>query len=123
MTSRTARIVAVAWGVVSYAAWAEGASEPKLNVIDNNQTQSFDCKAGDSAEIAGNDNHITLTGTCHRLVVSGNGNRVRIDGAIEQIEAIGNRNEVVWSASRNTKRPRITNPGTGNKLGSDAKSP
>jgi hypothetical protein len=105
-----------------------------FTVVDNNTRGTFECRSGDDGEILGNNNHLTVKGTCRRLRLAGNDNEVRVEGSVERIEApgnhnnarvegavqridaAGNHNQVVWSASQNPKRPRLNSPGTGNDL-------
>jgi hypothetical protein len=87
-----------------------------FSLLENSQTQAFECNAGGNLEIMGNDNQVTFTGTCRRLTLSGNGNHVRFDGSIERIETTGNNNRVAWSVDKNPKKPKVSNLGTGNEL-------
>ena len=105
-----------------------------FSVVDNNTHGSYECRSGDDGEVLGNNNELTVKGTCHRLTLAGNNNEIRVEGSVEKLEApgnhniahvqgavqridaTGNHNQVVWSTSQNPKRPRVSNPGTGNDL-------
>ena len=65
--------------------------------------------------VDGDHNTLTLTGQCGTQRVNGNNNVVTVE-AVAQIATWGNRNGVVWTQGVGGKPPKISNPGTGNKI-------
>jgi hypothetical protein len=102
----------LALSVLPAAALAGGTAH---TVVDNNHTTSIACKTGDSAEIAGNGNKVTVTGECANVRVTGNSNTVSIDAA-ESIDVLGNKNTVTWKRGLGGKDAAVSNPGTDNKV-------
>lgn len=84
-------------------------------VMGNKKKQSITCKAGDTVDVTGNSNTLTIRGECAALSVAGNGNEVTIDAAAS-ISTAGNKNHVTWKKQAGGKDPDVTNPGTGNVI-------
>jgi hypothetical protein len=101
---------------------------------DNKQTATQDCSKDPDAIILGNNNTVTLTGTCKRVVAEGNSNTLRVASAeqihvrgnkntvvVEAADAIstpGNENTVTWTKGLTAEKPKVSNPGNRNKIGS-----
>ena len=101
--------------------------------LDNKQTVTHDCAKEPEAIIVGNENTITFTGTCERVSAAGNDNKLKIEAvkqldvhgnnntitvtAVDAISAFGNHNTVTWTKGITVKRPKVSSPGTGNKIG------
>jgi len=102
--------------------------------LDNKKTATHDCAKDPDAMIAGNENTITFTGACSRISAGGNLNKLKIESvkvldiggnentatvdAVDAIVTSGNKNKVTWTKGIADKRPKISNPGNGNKIGS-----
>ena len=100
--------------------------------LDNKKTATHDCAKDPDALIAGNENTITFTGACNRIVAAGNHNTLTIASVkrldltgnennatadeVDAIHAPGNRNTVVWKKGASDKKPKVSSPGTGNKI-------
>jgi hypothetical protein len=102
--------------------------------LDNKKTATHDCAKDPDAMVAGNENTLTFTGTCSRISAAGNHNKLKIESvkvldvggnenavtvdAVDVILTNGNKNKVTWTKGISEKRPKISNPGNGNKIGS-----
>ena len=53
------------------------------------------------------------------LRIMGGHNKVLVDASLAAIDIMGGHNRVTWSAAKNPRRPRVTNLGNNNKVGSD----
>jgi hypothetical protein len=93
--------------LVATAAWAE-------DVNDNALTKTIDC-AGGKVSVNGNDNKITVTGSCRELSVMGNQNSVTIE-SVSLISVMGNQNKVVWKRAEGQKKPSVNNLGVKNSV-------
>jgi hypothetical protein len=101
--------------------------------LDNKKTATHDCAKDPDAMIGGNENTITFTGTCTRISAAGNKNKLKVESvkvldvggnenaitadAVDVILANGNKNTVTWNKGISDKRPKVSNPGNGNKIG------
>jgi hypothetical protein len=101
--------------------------------LDNKKTATHDCAKDPDAMIGGNENTITFTGTCERISAAGNHNKLKVESvkvldvggnentvtvdAVDVIVTNGNKNKVTWNKGIADKRPKISNPGNGNKIG------
>lgn len=85
-----------------------------LDLMDNNLTKTYHCDG--QVTVNGNHCNLTLDGPCNALVVNGNDNTIRVEGSIKAIATNGNRNAVIWSKAQNPEPPKISNPGTGNRI-------
>jgi len=102
--------------------------------LDNKKTATHDCAKDPDAIVGGNENAITFTGTCTRISAAGNQNKLKIEAVkvldvggndntitVDAVDAVitnGNKNKVTWTKGIADKRPKISNPGSGNKIGS-----
>lgn len=100
--------------------------------VDNDKTVTHDCAKDPEATIVGNENNITFTGACKRIVAAGNENKLTIASVqrlevqgnentitadeVDAIAVLGNRNTVVWKKGIAAKKPKVSSPGTGNKI-------
>ena len=66
--------------------------------LDNKKTATHDCAKDPDAMIGGNENTVTVD-------------------AVDVIVTNGNKNKVTWNKGIADKRPKISNPGNGNKIG------
>jgi len=87
----------------------------KHRILLNRLTKTITCNAGDSIEVAGNRNTLTLEGPCAKVIVLGNRNVLKVEQAAK-IEAIGNENHVVWQHGPNGHPPRVANVGRNNTI-------
>jgi hypothetical protein len=101
--------------------------------LDNKKTATHDCAKDPDAMIGGNENTITFTGTCARISAAGNKNKLKVEAvkvldvggnenaitadAVDVILVNGNKNTVTWTKGISDKRPKVSNPGNGNKVG------
>jgi Protein of unknown function (DUF3060) len=100
--------------------------------LDNNKTATQDCSKDPEANVAGNNNTITLTGACKRIMVTGNNNTLNVASVaqlyvpgnhdvitVEAVDAInvpGNHNTVTWTKGISANKPKVSSPGTRNKI-------
>jgi len=68
------------------------------------QEVSVDCGEGNLVTVAGNDNRVTLTGTCLAFNLIGSGNQVWVQRA-HVIDVAGDLNTVVWENGPDDARP------------------
>jgi hypothetical protein len=101
--------------------------------LDNDKTVTHDCAKDPEATVIGNDNTITFTGACGTISANGNNNKLTIASVkrlellgndntvtvdeVDAIAALGNRNTVVWKKGIADRKPKVSSPGTGNKIG------
>jgi len=76
---------------------------------------SADCKSYDRVAINTDDQTITITGACQRVMVNGKGNQVEI-AAVSVITVNGDENNVRYSKFINSKRPTVADNGAGNTI-------
>lgn len=119
--------------VLSTAFVATAAANP---YTDNKKTITHDCAKSPDATVSGNENKITLTGTCTSVSIKGNKNVLTIESskevsvtgnentvtvtASDKISTMGNKNTVTWKKGISDKKPSVSNLGTKNKI-SEAK--
>lgn len=79
------------------------------------ESQNAVCREFDRVMINGDDNTVTIKGSCRQLMVNGDRNRVTIDGATEFV-LNGSENTVNYIKYVNGRRPTITEPVGGNTI-------
>ncbi len=85
-----------------------------IRVEKNKQVAAYSC-AGEDVAITGNDNTLTITGSCHNVSVTGNNNHFVLAQA-QSITLPGHDNVVTWK----TGSPRLTNAGGNNHAAMEA---
>ena len=100
---------------------------------DDDQTLTVDCAKDKSVMLSGNDNKVTLTGTCTEVNISGNKNTitgsvksVKLSGnentftldAVDSVLVSGNKNSITYKATvtKTKKKAGYLNSGNGNKF-------
>lgn len=83
-------------------------------VSGNGARQTFKCDA-QTFEVAGNQNTITLTGTCTKVSVKGDKNTVKLE-TVGQITVEGKNNTVTWRKALKGRVPAIKSTGSGNVI-------
>jgi len=108
------------------------AARADVSILDNDQTVTVDCAKDKSVSILGNKATVTLKGTCDavnvagnkasvkgsavRVHVAGNDNTLALDAA-DEILVSGNKNTVSYKKGIKEKAPRVSSPGSDNKVG------
>jgi hypothetical protein len=103
-----------------------------INEIDDDQTIAVDCSKDKSVNLVGNNNTVTMTGTCLAVNISGNNckvtgtaKQIKISGnentltldATDSILVSGNDNRVTYKKAISKKKPGVLNSGDRNKIG------
>jgi len=103
---------------------------------DNKQHVPVDCAKDPIVTIAGNYNHVEISGACKRLRVVGNGNdvtaasaiAVTVDGnentvavtLVDALSATGNKNHISFKKAVTAgKQPAVSNLGSDNQIARD----
>ena len=90
-------------------------------VRSNNQTTTFNCSgANDVVTVRGNNNRITLTGTCENLVIYGNNNVVGA-ATLGQVWLKGNNNSV--TAAQQAQNSKVHDTGNNNRFNTATSQP
>ena len=90
------------------AAFASGA----IIVGENNGDQVTRCNGRD-VEVDGNQNTISLSGDCAKVIVKGNHNRVSVE-SVAWLRLIGNDNQVSWARGVGGRPPSVVDVGARN---------
>lgn len=88
----------------------------RIELVENELVREIHCEGGEEVRVLGNECQLRLTGACGKLWLAGNENKVSIEGQIGLIDTPGNENRVLWSATANAQRPRISNLGRENLI-------
>lgn len=100
--------------------------------MDNGKTINHDCKTTPAVMVMGNENTVTLTGTCTDVSVTGNKNTIK--GAVatqvsttgndntvaiesvDRISTTGSRNTIAYKKSSGSGDTKVANTGKDNKI-------
>ena len=112
---------------ISAVAFAKGG-----HIMDNGKTMTIDCKDSPAVMVMGNENTVTLTGTCTDVSVTGNKNTVTGAAAsqvsttgndntvtidtVDRITSTGNRNTIAYKKSAAGSDTKVSNTGKDNKI-------
>jgi hypothetical protein len=83
-----------------------------INYTSLGTTKTLDCGAGKSLNVGGNDNTLTVTGTCETVSVGGAGNKISIDKIDKHLNVVGFNNTITYKDGD----PKIENLGSGNTI-------
>lgn len=82
---------------------------------DNGSVQHA-CTPGETVNLNGQSNTVSLTGDCGRVNVNGGTNTVTIDG-LSKLSVTGSQNQITWSRNLSGKRRLpVTNTGLQNTI-------
>jgi hypothetical protein len=85
-----------------------------LSIHDSEQTGTLDCK-GRHVSVSGEDNKLTLTGTCLSVEVSGDRNELVVD-VLGEASLAGDENRIQWKRAASGNAPEVTDSGDGNSV-------
>lgn len=125
-TSSTSTATVSSSGTVATTTTTSSSSKPastthavkaghELVINDNKQTQTYDCSDTDVI-LNGNDDDITLLGTCSTLTINGNRCHVAIKARIADVVVNGDNCDVKWWAEKNPEPPDVTDNGDDNSV-------
>jgi len=114
-------------GSISGIAFAKGG-----HIMDNGKTMTIDCKDSPAVMVMGNENTVTLTGTCTDVSVTGNKNTIKGTAAtqlsttgndntvtldsVDRISSTGSRNTIAYKKSAAGADAKVSNTGKDNKI-------
>ena len=75
-------------------------------------TEKVDCASGKSLNVAGDNNTLTVTGSCVELTVGGSGNTIGCDQVDESITVVGSENKITCKGGQ----PAVLNSGNDNSI-------
>jgi|SRR6478672_5804104 len=75
-------------------------------------TKTLDCGDGKSLNVGGNDNTLTVKGTCETVSIGGAGNKITIDKVDKQLNVVGFNNTIAYKDGN----PKVDNLGSGNTI-------
>jgi Protein of unknown function (DUF3060) len=75
-------------------------------------TKTLDCGDGKSLNVGGNDNTLTVKGTCETVSIGGAGNKITIDKIDKQLNVVGFNNTIAYKDGN----PKVDNLGSGNTI-------
>jgi Protein of unknown function (DUF3060) len=93
---------------------AIAAAQAQTTMTSSGQRRSIACD-GETVQITGSRNTLTITGDCQKVDVAGTGNVVTIE-AVERIEVTGTNNRVTWQRALRGDAPRVSRTGLGNTI-------
>ena len=79
-------------------------------------SRPLDCR-GHSVTVSGNNQRLTLTGSCASVILKGNRNTVQVN-RVGSISIQGSGNRVTWTAAISGAKPLLRLSGSGNVVGS-----
>lgn len=72
-------------------------------VNGNDGATQHACTAGETVNVNGNRNTVTITGDCGRVNVSGSENQVTLDG-LTKLTVTGSQNQITWARNLSNKQ-------------------
>ena len=75
-------------------------------------TTTLDCGGGKSLNVGGNNNILTVKGTCKTVSVGGADNKITIDKIDERLNVVGINNTITYKDGN----PKVENLGNGNTI-------
>ena len=81
---------ALVLAALSCPTWAE-----TQNIMGNGERKTYTLKAGDSLQVMGNLNTLTIKGDPQGVNIMGNDNTLTVDANLKKIDLLGNNNTVI----------------------------
>lgn len=80
------------------------------------QSRVLNVRAGDTIDLVGDSNQITIQGDCINLNLTGSGNHLRLEGQLDSINVVGSDNEITWVAGGSRHAPAMQSIGANNRV-------
>ena len=88
-------------------------AQTKLSV--SGQKRTIACGSGETVQVTGQRNTLTVTGDCRKVDITGAKNTVSIE-AVGSIEVTGTDNDIIWHRAIGGNAPRVSANGAGNTI-------
>ena len=86
------------------------------NLVLTGQTRVLNVRAGDTIDLVGDVNQLTIQGDCVQLNLTGSGNSLRLQGQMNSIRIVGSDNQISWVQSGNRRPPNVQEIGGNNRV-------
>ena len=86
------------------------------NLVLTGQTRVLNVRAGDTIDLVGDANQLTIQGDCVRLNLTGSGNSLRLQGQTTSIRIVGSDNQISWVQSGKRRPPTLQEIGSNNRV-------
>lgn len=80
------------------------------------QTQVITVRSGQSINLVGDSNQVTIHGDCARLNLTGNSNHLRLEGQVDSINVVGSDNQMDWLNIQGRRAPNLQAIGSNNRM-------
>ncbi len=86
------------------------------NLVLTGQSRVLNVRAGDTIDLVGDSNQVTIQGDCVSLNLTGSGNSVRLEGQMASVQVLGSDNQIQWVQGGNRHAPALQSIGSNNHL-------
>jgi len=86
------------------------------NLVLTGQSRVLNVRAGDTIDLVGDSNQVTIQGDCVSLNLTGSGNSVRLEGQMSSVNILGSDNQINWVQAGNRRAPSLQSMGSNNRV-------
>ena len=86
------------------------------NLVLAGQSRVLNVRAGDTIDLVGDSNQVTIQGDCVSLNLTGSGNSIRVEGQMTSVQVLGSDNQITWVQAANRHAPSLQSMGSNNRV-------
>lgn len=86
------------------------------NLVLTGQTRVLNVRAGDTIDLVGDANQLTIQGDCLHLNLTGSGNSLKLQGQMTSIRIVGSDNQINWMNGGKRRAPTLQEIGSNNQV-------
>lgn len=86
------------------------------NIVLTGQSRVLNVRSGDTIDLVGDSNQVTIQGDCVSLNLTGSGNTVRLEGQMTSVQILGSDNQINWVQISNRRAPSLQSMGSNNRV-------
>lgn len=86
------------------------------DIVMTGQSRVLNVRSGDTIDLVGDSNQITIQGDCVSLNLTGSGNTVRLQGQMSSVQILGSDNQINWVQVSNRRAPSLQSMGSNNRV-------
>ncbi|MBX3166175.1 MAG: DUF3060 domain-containing protein [Candidatus Eremiobacteraeota bacterium] len=86
------------------------------NLVLTGQNRVLNVRAGDTIDLVGDSNQVTIQGDCVSLNLTGSGNTVRLEGQMTSVQILGSDNQINWVQAGHRRAPLLQSMGRNNRV-------
>ena len=86
------------------------------SLVLTGQSRVLNVRAGDTIDLVGDSNQVTIQGDCVSLNLTGSGNTILLEGQMTSVQILGSDNQINWVQAQHRHAPSLQSLGSNNRV-------